>query len=191
MDKALETQLANIHKRTGKPVDELVAIVRKSGLAKHGEMVAMLKDKFGMGHGDANTVVHLANKSAQVFADSPGATGQAGTDAELDRIYTGPKAALRPIHEKVMASVNAFGPFEIAPKKTYLSLRRAKQFATVGPATNTRVDVGLNMKGVKGTSRLEQLPAGQMCQYRVRLTSPAEVDAELIAWIRAAYDASA
>jgi hypothetical protein len=90
-----------------------------------------------------------------------------------------------------MASVNSFGPFEISPKKTYLSLRRKKQFATVGPATNSRVEVGLNMKGVKGTSRLEQLPAGQMCQYRVKLTSPAEVDAELIAWIRAAYDASA
>jgi hypothetical protein len=191
MDKALETQLANIQKRTGKSADELVGIVRASGLAKHGEMVAMLKDTLGMGHGDANTIVHMANKSAQVFADAGGSTGAAGTDAELDRIYTGPKAALRPIHEKVMASVNAFGPFEIAPKKTYLSLRRARQFAMVGPATNTRVEVGLNMKGVQGTSRLEALPAGQMCQYRVKLTSPAEVDAELIAWIRAAYDASA
>ena len=191
MDKALETQLANIQKRTGKSVDQLVAIVKTSGLAKHGEMVAMLKDKLGMGHGDANTIVHMANKSAQVFADAPSATGASGTDAELDRIYTGPKAALRPIHEKVMASVSAFGPFEIAPKKAYLSLRRAKQFAMVGPATNTRVEVGLNMKGVKPTTRLEQLPAGGMCQYRVKLTSPAEVDAELVAWIRAAYDASA
>jgi hypothetical protein len=90
-----------------------------------------------------------------------------------------------------MTAVNAFGPFEIAPKKTYLSLRRKKQFATVGPATNSRVEVGLNMKGVKGTSRLEALPEGGMCQYRVKLTSPAEVDAELIAWIRTAYDASA
>ena len=185
MDKALETQLANIQKRTGKSLDELVALVKKSSLAKHGEMVAMLKDTLGMGHGDANILVHFANKSAQVFADA------GGVDAELDRIYTGPKAALRPIHEKVMAAVNAFGPFEIAPKKANVSLRRKKQFATIGPVTNTRVEVGLNMKGVKGTSRLEELPAGGMCQYRVKLTSPAEVDAELIAWIRTAYDASA
>lgn len=191
MDKALETQIANIQKRTGKTTDELVALVRKSGLAKHGEMVAMLKDTLGMGHGDANTIVHMANKSAQVFADSAGAAGSAGPDAELDRLYTGPKAALRAIHEKVMASVNAFGPFEIAPKKAYLSLRRRKQFAMIGPATNSRVEVGLNMKGVKGTSRLEQLPEGGMCQYRVKLTSPTEVDAELMALIRRAYDESA
>jgi hypothetical protein len=194
MDKALETQLSNIQKRTGKTLDELVAVVKQSGLAKHGQIVAMLKDHLGMGHGDANTIVHFANKSAQGFAETAAGTGAgtgAGTDtAELDRIYTGPKAALRPIHEKVMASVNGFGPFEIAPKKTYLSLRRKKQFATVGPATNTRVEIGLNMRGVKGTSRLEELPAGGMCQYRVKLTSPAEVDAELIAWIRMAYDTS-
>ena len=106
----------------------------------------------------------------------------------MDRIYTGPKEALRPIHEKVMAAIETFGPFEIAPKKTYLSLRRKKQFAMVGPATNTRVEVGINMKGVKGTSRLEALPPGGMCPYKVKLTSPAEVDAELIAWIKKAYE---
>src|SRR5688500_18393925 len=120
MDKALETQLANIQKRTGKTADELVAIVKKSGLAKHGETVAMLRDTLGMGHGDANTIVHMANKSAQVFAATTSSTGATDTGAELDRIYTGPKAALRPIHEKIMASVDAFGPFEIAPKKAYL-----------------------------------------------------------------------
>jgi hypothetical protein len=187
MNKALETQLANIQKRTGKTLDELVAIVKKSGLAKHGEIVAMLKDKLGMGHGDANTIVHLAKGGI------PGATGAveapAGSDP-ADAFYTGPKAALRPIHDNLMAAIDRFGEFEIAPKKTYVSLRRKKQFATIGPGTNTRVDVGLNMKGVKGTARLEALPPGGMCQYRVKVTSAREVDAELIGWIRTAYDAA-
>ena len=57
-----------------------------------------------------------------------------------------------------------------------------------GPATNTRVEVGLNMKGVPGTARLEALPPGGMCQYRVRLASTDEVDKELLGWIRKAYD---
>lgn len=191
MDKALETQLANIQKRTGKSLDELTALVTNSGLAKHGQAVAMLKDTLGMGHGDANTIVHLAFKSAAVFSDAPGPSDSSGSvDAELDRIYAGPKAALRPIHESVMTAISAFGPFDIAPKKTYLSLRRKKQFAMVGPATNTRVEVGLNMRGVKGTARLEALPPGGMCQYKVKLTGAADVDAELVAWIRAAYDES-
>jgi hypothetical protein len=57
----------------------------------------------------------------------------------------------------------------------------------VGPATNTKVELGLNMKGVKGTERLLELPAGQMCSHKVRLGDSAEVDAELVEWIKTAY----
>ena len=153
-----------------------------------------------MGHGDANTLVHLvrgtisAARLATPPADGqrgrrrPGAVNEA---AEADRLYTGPKAGLREIHDRLMTGIHAFGPFEVAPKKTYLSLRRKKQFATIGPATNTRVEVGLNMKDVKATGRLEALPPGGMCQYRVKVTAASEVNAELLAWIRTAYDASA
>ena len=34
----------------------------------------------------------------------------------------------------------------------------------IGPATNTRVEVGLNMKDVAATARLKAMPAGGMCQ---------------------------
>ena len=188
MDKATATQLSNIEKRTGKSLEQLGELIRSSGLTKHGELREMLKRDHGMGHGDANTLVHYVLKSdGGSAAESAGAS----TDAVLDAIYSGPKAALRPIHDLLMPQIQSLGAFEIAPKKTYLSLRRRKQFATIGPATNTRVEVGLNMKDVKPTPRLEQLPPGGMCQYTVRLTDPREVDAELLAWIKLAYDASA
>jgi len=152
LDKALATQLANIEKRTGKSLAELVALLRASQLTRHGELVAMLKSELGMGHGDANTLVHHAKSGA----GSPG--GAAGSppsgDAVLDGLYTGPKAGLRPIHDKVLAAMKGFGAFEEAPKRTYVSYRRAKQFAMVGPATNTRVEVGLNMKGVADRARV-------------------------------------
>lgn len=192
MDTALQTQLANIEKRTGKSLAELVALVNASGLDKHGQLVAMLKTTLGMGHGDANTLVHYAKQSPSISTATHVSHPDraAPTTAETDRIYTGPKAALRGVHDAIMAAVSQFGPFEIAPKKTYLSLRRRKQFATVGPATNTRVEVGLNMKDVAATPRLEALPPGGMCQYRVRLGEAREVDAELLGWIRRAFDAA-
>jgi len=186
MDKALATQLANIEKRTGKSLDALAKIVQASGLRKHGEIRDMLKQDLGMGHGDANALVHYVLKSDGASA----AAAVSGTSTVLDDIYSGAKSDLRPIHDKIMAAVETFGPFEIAPKKGYVSLRRKKQFAMIGPSTNTRVDVGLNMKGLSGPARLRAMPAGGMCQYQVRLTTPQEVDAELMEWLRQAYDSS-
>lgn len=184
VDKALATQLENIEKRSGKSLKELAAIVKKSGLEKHGEMVAMLKKDLGMGHGDANTLVHYVKGNVQT-TEAKLAAGD-----PLDEIYVGPKAGLRPIHEKLMAAIEKFGEFEIAPKKGYVSLRRKKQFAMIGPATNTRVEVGINMKGVPATARLEVQPEKSMCQYKVKVTSEKEVDKELIGWVKTAYEAS-
>jgi hypothetical protein len=43
IDKAVATQLANIEKRTGQSLADLARIVAASGLAKHGELVTMLR----------------------------------------------------------------------------------------------------------------------------------------------------
>lgn len=187
MDKAIQTQLANIEKRTGKSLAELVALVKGSGLSKHGELRDMLKNDHGMGHGDANTLVHYALKSD---GESAAKESGASTDDILAEIYKGPKEALRPIHDVLMSHIDGFGEFEIAPKKGYVSLRRKKQFAMIGPATNSRVELGLNMKGIDATDRLEARPAGEMCQYKVKLTDAREVDAEVVGWIRTAFEAA-
>lgn len=187
VDKAVETQLKNIQTKTGKTLEQLYALIRKSGLAKHGEIRDMLKKDLGLGHGDANTVVHFYMKSTEAPAAS---AKPASPDAAIDEIYTGTKAHFRPIHDKLMAAINKFGEFEIAPKKGYVSLRRKKQFVMIGPATQTRFEVGLNMKGVKATARLNALPPGGMCQYKINLTEAKEVDKELIGWIKQAYESA-
>ena len=151
MDKALKTQLANIEKRTGKSLAALARSSKAAACSKHGEIRDMLKRDLGMGHGDANTLVHHVLKSdGASAADAAGKTA----DAVLDEIYAGAKAPLRPIHDALMSAIETFGPFEIAPKKGYVSLRGKKQFAMIGPATKTQVEVGLNMKDVKPTARL-------------------------------------
>ncbi len=184
VDKAIETQLKNIQTRTGKSLDELAGIIRASGLTKHGEIRDMLKRELGMGHGDANTLVHIVLKSD---GSSAAKAVEASADDVVAEIYSGAKAALRPIHEALMAEINTFGEFEVAPKKGYVSLRRKKQFAMIGPATNTRVEVGINAKDLSATERLAAMPAGGMCNFKVKLTDASQVDAEVIAWIKHAY----
>ncbi len=182
VQKALKTQIKNIETRTGKTLEQLKLFVQGSGLSKHSEIVSMLKSDFGLGHGDANTVAHLAKGAAQ--------TQHSVASDPLDALYVGPKAALRPIHEALLAHLSKFGVFESAPKQKYVSYRRKKQFVMIGPATNTRVELGLNIKELPASQRLEKLPAGQMCNFRVKLTDAAQVDAELVAWAKAAYDAA-
>lgn len=183
LDNAIQTQLDNIQKKSGKSLSELSEIVRSSGLTKHGEIRDMLKSTLGLGHGDATAVVHIALQS-----DGASAAKGKSMDAVLDEIYTGAKAHMRPIHEALMTRIAAFGEFEIAPKKGYVSLRRKKQFAMLGPKTNTRFEVGINAKDMPEHPRLVAQPKASMCPFVVPLHDAEEVDAELVGWIRTAYD---
>jgi hypothetical protein len=183
LDKAVQTQVDNIQKKTGKSLDQLAAIVKKSGLSKHGEIRDMLKEKLGLGHGDANTLVHVVLKS-----DGTRAAEGKSMDIVLDDIYTGAKAGFRPIHEALMKHMDKFGEFEIVPKKGYISLRRKKQFAMIGPKTNMRFEVGINAKDFNKNKRLLEQPKGSMCNYIINLTDAKDVDAELVAWLKSAYE---
>jgi len=183
IDKAVQTQIDNIQKKTGKTLAELSTIAKKSGLAKHGELRDMFKEKLGLGHGDANALVHAIFESDGTRA----ADGKSG-DAILDEIYSGAKAGFRPIHEKLMKEINTFGEFEIVPKKGYVSLRRKKQFAMIGPKTNTRFEVGINAKDLKKNARLLEQPKGSMCNYIVNVSDTQEVNSELIGWIKSAFE---
>lgn len=183
VNKAIEKQIENIQAKTGKDLKQLGAILKKSGLTKHGELRDMFKRDLGLGHGDANTLVHVllgSHGAAQ-------AEGKSG-DQLLDEIYAGPKETLRPIHEKLMAAINKFGEFEVSPKKGYVSLRRKKQFAMLGPATNTRFELGLNIKDLPADDRLTAVPQPGMCQYKVKLTDAAQVDKDVIGWVKQAFD---
>jgi len=186
LQKALATQLANIEKKTGKSIAELTSRVEASGLRKHGEIRDMLKRDLGLGHGDANSIAHVALDTAASRVASL-SRGDDGT-TELDRLYVGPKAGLRPLHDAVMARVAKFGEFEVAPKKTYLSLRRNKQFLMIGPATSTQLEIGLNLKNAPVDARLVTVKQPAMCSMKVRLAGLSEVDARLVAWMRQAYD---
>ena len=186
------TQLKNIQARTGKSIADLHAAVAASGAAKHGEKRSWLMAEFKLGYGDANAVVGFIDKPVPDLGAGAAPAAAPVADADpLAAIYTGAKAGLRPLHEALMSQIEAFGAFEVAPKKSYISLRRQKQFAMVGPATKDQIEVGINAKTLPADARLKAMPAGGMCPYTVRIASAADVDAKLIGWIRAAYDAAA
>ena len=184
------TQLRNIQSKTGRTIAQLHAAVAASGLEKVGERRSWLMEQFALGYGDANAVALSYGKPLPALDGSPAAPAQTEQDDPLAAIYAGAKAHLRPLHVAVLEMVRGFGPFEEAPKKSYTSLRRKKQFAMVGPATKDLLEIGLNIKSLAPAERLRALPAGGMCQYAVRIAATAELDPQLRQWLKAAYDAA-
>jgi hypothetical protein len=187
LEKANETQLHNILTRTGKTLTDFRMAIEDSGLKKHSDVRKMLMEKFELGYGDANAMIRFVQT-----LDDQGATQAQYSSMEnvIAEIYSGPKSDLRPIHDRLMVVITQLGEYEIAPKKGYISLRKKRQFAMIGPGTKGRMELGLNMKGIAATDRLTELPPGGMCQYKVFLTSVGEVDNEVVGWIKIAYESA-
>lgn len=181
MDAATATMVRNLEEKTGRSLDAWIGLARNSGLEKHGEIVKWLKTECGITHGYANLIAITARNGLNA--------SRASTEDLEAGIFSGTKSDLRPIYDLLRAAVVAFGrDVEIAPKKAYVSFRRKKQFALMQPSTATRLDVGLNLKGVELFGRLE--PSGSfsaMCTHRVRIVSAEDVDAEVIGWLGEAY----
>ncbi|MCW5580203.1 MAG: DUF4287 domain-containing protein [Luteimonas sp.] len=181
---AEDSQWNNLEKQTGRSRAQWIALANAAGFAKHGELVAWLKSEHGIGHGYANLVAIRAREAA--------AGGAASEGDLLAAMFAGKKAGLKPRYDRLMALARKLGEdVEVAPRKTYVSLRRSKQFALVQPSTATRLDLGLNLKGMASQGRLEAAGGfNAMCTHRIRLERDADVDAEVGRWLKQAYDAA-
>ena len=146
VDQGLQAQIRNIEATYGKPMSDWLAIISASGLTKHTDVVSMLKKDYGMTHGAAHRVSLVAREQAAVTA-----AAEPGRDP-VSALYAGKKASLRPLHDALMNTIQAFGDdIEVAPKKGYLSLRRRKQFAMIQPSGAGRIDLGLILRDVPPT----------------------------------------
>jgi hypothetical protein len=126
VEEGIRSQLCNIEKTYGKTIDELVAAIGDSGLVKHNDVVAMLKQRYGMSHAAAHRVSLTARDRGRPAGDG------AGVAPSLQAVYS-----------RLLHSVTSLGnDIEQAPKKGYLSLRRRKQFAMLQPGARW-INVGL------------------------------------------------
>lgn len=174
-EELAQTMINNMPEKTGKSLEEWQVLIGASGAAKHGEMMKILKGEHGVSHGFANLIAQKCIGNLDV-----------GADDLVANQYKG-KEALKPIHDAIIAFVEGFGSeLEIAPKKTSVSLRRSKQFALIQPSTKTRIDLGINLKGVEPQGRLEAMSG--MCTHKIKLMETSDLDDEVKAWLQQAFD---
>src|SRR5262245_54249787 len=85
---------------TGKSLAEWQAVIRASGLRRHGEIVHFLKGEHGVSHGYANQIA--------LKALEPEGAPAAGSDGLLEAQYAGAKARLRPVYDALVSAMRAF-----------------------------------------------------------------------------------
>ncbi len=180
MDQAIQTMIENLKKNTGKSLEQWIEIVNQKNFAKHGEIMKFLKEEHSFTHGFANFV---ALRARDTNADSMN-----NVDTVVERQYKG-KEHLMLIYETLLAEILKFGnDIEVAPKNAYVSLRRKKQFAILQPATKTRFEIGINLKGQEGQGILEPITAANaMCSHKINLSSKDDISKEVLQWIKKAY----
>ena len=156
---------ANMREKTGKPLGEWLKIVDRAKCAKHGEIVKHLKSEHGVTHGYANMIAHAAlNRGVAV------ATG----DDLVATQYSGAKADLRPIYDKLAKAVNKFGQdAQLAPKKAYVSLRRNKQFRA-----DSTLDENANRRRPLPERRGTDRTAGSRRQFQLDGLAPRPFDVD-------------
>jgi hypothetical protein len=180
---SFQAYLDNIKAKTGKTPEDLRKLAKKKGWMKPREIVAWLKEDYGLGYGHAGAIYYLI-----VHADD----GKASPADRIEKLFAGKKIKWRKAYAALEERVRKFGTdVEVAPNMTYINLcRGTKKFAIV-QATVERLDIGIKLKGVKPTARIEVAGSwNAMVTHRVRISDPKQIDAEMLAWLRQAYDAT-
>jgi hypothetical protein len=173
--------VANLPGKTGRTLEAWVALVRSHGSGSNKERIAWLKQEHGLGHVQAGIIVDKAAKPDDHVEATP--------EELFAAQYAGPKAALRPIYDRLARAAQALGrDVTLDPRVTSVTLLRRRQFGLIQPTTRTRVDLGLVLPGAAPTGRLQATGSfgSDRTTHRVALSSVDEVNEEVLGWLGAA-----
>ena len=115
--------------------------------------------------------------------------------AEADELIAGQysdRPQLRPLFDAVLAALPAVGPATVQARKTMVSLVTPRRtFAVIQATTKSRVDLGLRLEHECPGGRLLAARDLGAATVRIPLTRPEDVDAEVLRWLRRAYQENA
>lgn len=191
--EATQKWVATLSETTGRSLDEWIQLVRKSGPRTEKERREWLKTKHKLGTNAASWIAGRAEGKG-TETDDPEAY-LAAAEKYVAGMFTGVKAALRPIYDQLLhLGLKQGKDVKACPCQTIVPLYRHHVFAQIKPATNTRIDFGFALKDTKPTGRL--IDTGGYAKkdritHRIPITSAADIDEEVKRWLRKAYEMDA
>jgi hypothetical protein len=191
--KMIQEWVKELPEKTGRTLQQWAELVNKLESKVRKERIAYLKEKHGLGTNSAMHIVEYATDSLSWDGDPNIYLKQAVK--YVDGMFGGGKAALRPIYEKVLTAARKLGKdVKVCPCKTIVPFYRNRVFAQVKPATKTRVELGFVLKDEPFKGLLKKNPRANekdRIQHIIPLETPADVTAEVLKWLKKAYDQDA
>lgn len=176
--------------KTGRSLEEWIALVKKSGPKDEKERREWLKANYKLGTNSAWWIAERAEGKG--LEDSHPEMYLQAAEKYVEEMFSGSKSGLRPIYDQLLKIGLRIGKgVKACPCKTIVPLYRNHVFAQLKPSTRTRLDLGLSLGDMKVTLRLIDtggLQKGDRITHRIPISSLEEIDDEVRHWLKVAYD---
>lgn len=179
--------------KTGRSLDEWIALVKKSGPKTEKERREWLKTNYRLGTNSAWWIAERAEGKG--LEDSDPESYLQAAEKYVEEMFAGSKSGLRPIYDRLLTIGLGIGKdAKACPCKTIVPLYRNHVFAQIKPSTRTRIDLGFSLGDMKTPARLINTGGFEKkdrITHRVPISSLDEIDDEVKHWLKVAYDLDA
>lgn len=185
--------VSTLKDKTGRSLDEWLALVDRSGPKGETRRREWLKQEFKLGSNSASWIAErAAGRTAET--DDP-ETYLRAAEQFVERMYAGRKENLRPLYDKLLGLGLSMGrDVKACPCETMVPLYRRHVFAQIKPSTQTRIDMGFALGALKAEGRLIEtggFAKKDRITHRIPISAPADIDGEVKRWLRVAYEGDA
>jgi hypothetical protein len=183
--------LSELKEKTGRSMEEWLALVKKEGPKDEKSRREWLKSKHKLGTNKAAWIAERAEGKG--WGETPEAYLKNAV-RYVEEQYAGPKEKLRPIYEELLNLGRSIGSdVKACPCRTIVPLYREHVFAQIKPTTNSRVDLGFALTHYKGKLPKRLIDTGGLAKkdritHRIPLGTLNEIDAEVKKWLKTAYE---
>jgi hypothetical protein len=188
----VQNRIATLKEKTGRSLDEWLALVKKEGPADTPARREWLKSKHKLGTNSAWWIAERAEGNKQ-WGDSPEEYLEEAVE-NVEKMFSGGKAGMRPIYDKLLnLGLKAGKDAKACPCETIVPLYRNHVFAQIKPTTQTRIDMGFALKGCKTKIPKRLIDTGGLKKndritHRIPIERVSEIDAEVKRWLEIAYN---
>ena len=176
--------------KTGRSLDEWIALVRKSGPTIEKERREWLKQEDALGSNSASWIAERVDGKG--YEEDTPESYLAAAEGYVEAMFSEARAALRPVYDELLELGISQGPdVKVCPGKTIVPFYRNHVFAQIKPATNSRIDMGFALGNRPATGSLIDTGGykkGDRITHRIPITKVSEITTEVRRWFKRAYD---